>query len=244
MNHELAREIILEAIRLSSVTEGMMLAEEIREEMLYEGSAVPKEREARWMRKGSRKLLRKALERGKEKEAEEWKENIRNAEEHLRLRRIGRMDEAAPMEKEGFASKKGQPKKAARKLAYELARGRTSGALQRWSKKGISHMKRVGAKLDREMYKSGISEGAVKASMEDWLSDLPKPAVAELKARHGRQLAHTGSERGYRDIGTGRTTKLHKSIKRILQKHGVPKLMGSHAQGSQAIQMSFHTFHG
>jgi hypothetical protein len=91
---------------------------------------------------------------------------------------------------------------------------------------------------------SMVYEGAVKSSMEDWLADLPRRTVAELKLKHGRELKHTGSEHGYRDIGTKKTAELHNSIKNILQKHDVPKLLGSHNEGSKAIQMSFHTFHG
>ena len=88
-----------------------------------------------------------------------------------------------------------------------------------------------------------LHEGGVKASLEDWLTDLPKPAISELKAKHGKELAHTGGS-GYRDIGTKKTAELHRSIVGILKKHNVPKLLGSHHQGSSAIQMSFHTFHG
>jgi 3-methyladenine DNA glycosylase Tag len=90
-----------------------------------------------------------------------------------------------------------------------------------------------------------VYEGAVKASMEDWLSDLPKPVIRELKAKHGKILARTGGHtKGIGGIGAKNSAKLHQSIQGILQKHNVPKLMGSHAEGSNAIQMSFHTFHG
>jgi 3-methyladenine DNA glycosylase Tag len=90
-----------------------------------------------------------------------------------------------------------------------------------------------------------VYEGAVKASMEDWLYDLPKPVIRELKAKHGKILASTGGHtKGIGGIGAKNSAKLHQSIQGILQKHNVPKLMGSHAEGSNAIQMSFHTFHG
>lgn len=90
-----------------------------------------------------------------------------------------------------------------------------------------------------------VYEGAVKASMEDWLSDLPKPVIRELKAKHGKILARTGGHaKGIGGIGAKAGAKLHQSIQGILQKHNVPKLMGSHAEGSNAIQMSFHTYHG
>lgn len=90
-----------------------------------------------------------------------------------------------------------------------------------------------------------VYEGAVKASMEDWLYDLPKPVIRELKAKHGKILARTGGHtKGIGGIGAKNSAKLHQSIQGILQKHNVPKLMGSHAEGSNAIQMSFHTFHG
>jgi hypothetical protein len=90
-----------------------------------------------------------------------------------------------------------------------------------------------------------VYEGAVKASMEDWLYDLPKPVIRELKAKHGKILARTGGHtKGIGGIGAKTSAKLHQSIQGILQKHNVPKLMGSHAEGSNAIQMSFHTFHG
>jgi hypothetical protein len=90
-----------------------------------------------------------------------------------------------------------------------------------------------------------VYEGAVKASMEDWLYDLPKGAIRELKAKHGKILARTGGHaKGIGGIGAKNSAKLHQSIQGILQKHNVPKLMGSHAEGSNAIQMSFHTYHG
>lgn len=168
------------------------------------------------------------------------------------------MYEGAEMERQGFASKKGMPRRAARKLAYAMKTGEWSKALDRYTRKSGSTMGRFGKRLDTAISdfmtkpkskrkspwkKKGLSEGAVKASMEDWLTDLPKPAIAELKAKHGKQLAHTGGM-GYRDIGTKKTAGLHKGIKEILKKYKVPKLLGSHDQGSSAIQMSFHTFHG
>ena len=168
------------------------------------------------------------------------------------------MYEGAEMERQGFASKKGMPRRAARKLAYAMKAGEWSKALDRYTRKSGSTMGRFGKRLDTAISdfmtkpkskrkspwkKKGLSEGAVKASMEDWLTDLPKPAIAELKAKHGKQLAHTGGM-GYRDIGTKKTAGLHKGIKEILKKYKVPKLLGSHDQGSSAIQMSFHTFHG
>lgn len=168
------------------------------------------------------------------------------------------IQEGAEMERQGFASKKGMPRRAARKLAYAMKTGEWSKALDRYTRKSGSTLGRFGKRLDTAISdfmtkpkskrkspwkKKGLSEGAVKASMEDWLTDLPKAAIAELKAKHGKQLAHTGGD-GYRDIGTKKTAGLHKGIKEILKKHNVPKLLGSHDQGSSAIQMSFHTFHG
>lgn len=50
---------------------------------LDEGAYVPKEREARWQRKGSRKLLRNALARGDKSGAAEWMDNIKDAEQYI-----------------------------------------------------------------------------------------------------------------------------------------------------------------
>jgi hypothetical protein len=82
-----------------------------------------------------------------------------------------------------------------------------------------------------------VYEGAVKASMEDWLSDLPNGAIRELKAKHGKHLAQTG-------MGGKAPKGIDKSVHGILQKHGVPPLMGSHRDSVDAVKMSFHTFHG
>ena len=82
-----------------------------------------------------------------------------------------------------------------------------------------------------------ISEGAVKASMEDWLSDLPKGAIRELKAKHGKHLAQTG-------MGGKAPRGIDKSVHVILQKYSVPPLMGSHRDSVDAVKMSFHTYHG
>jgi 3-methyladenine DNA glycosylase Tag len=82
-----------------------------------------------------------------------------------------------------------------------------------------------------------VYEGAVKASMEDWLSDLPKGAIRELKAKHGKHLAQTG-------MGGKDPKGLDSSVHGILQKHNVPPLMGSHRNSVDAVKMSFHTFHG
>ena len=67
MRYTEARQILSEAI-----------------EQLYEGAYVPKEREARRQRKGSRKLLRQAIARGDRNAADEWRRNIRDAEAHIR----------------------------------------------------------------------------------------------------------------------------------------------------------------
>jgi len=88
-----------------------------------------------------------------------------------------------------------------------------------------------------------VSEGAYKGAMEDWLTALPKPAIAELKAKHGKELAHTGGE-GYRDIATKKTLPLHKSIVGILKKHKVKPFAQNIHDSSHVIQMSFHTYHG
>lgn len=90
---------------------------------------------------------------------------------------------------------------------------------------------------------SMVYEGAYKGAMEDWLTDLPKPAIAELKAKHGKELAHTGGE-GYRDIATKKTLPLHKSIVGILKKHKVKPFAQNIHDSSHVIQMSFHTYHG
>ena len=82
-----------------------------------------------------------------------------------------------------------------------------------------------------------VYEGAVKASMEDWLYDLPKGAIRELKAKHGKHLAQTG-------MGGKDSKGLDSSVHGILQKHNVPPLMGSHRNSVDAVKMSFHTFHG
>jgi hypothetical protein len=144
-----------------------------------------------------------------------------------------------------YSHKDGSPRSAAvrtiaRAYPKHIIHDGRGGVLEEINKQKWKYRKFGGGKIAKMM-----SEGAVKASMEDWLSDLPKPVIRELKAKHGKILARTGGHtKGIGGIGAKNSAKLHQSIQGILQKHNVPKLMGSHAEGSNAIQMSFHTFHG
>jgi hypothetical protein len=146
-------------------------------------------------------------------------------------------------------------------MNYRTARAILSEARMKYSQDAIPAVERLymltyspGEKNEKEggnrkfvgkMRKnpSMVYEGAYKGAMEDWLTDLPKPAIAELKAKHGKELAHTGGA-GYRDIATKKTLPLHKSIVGILKKHKVKPFAHNIHDSSHVIQMSFHTFHG
>lgn len=65
-------------------TEARQIIMEAATHLINEGAYVPKEREARWMRKRSRKLLRMAIARGDKYGADKWRQNIRDAEEHIK----------------------------------------------------------------------------------------------------------------------------------------------------------------
>lgn len=157
------------------------------------------------------------------------------------------VNEATDLERQGFASKHGLPRKAARKYAYAMARGSTDNevkARDRYFRKMKGNAQRVGAKLDKALSdfsrRTGvpiIKEGSVKGAMEDWFYSLPQKTISHLKARHGPELRRTGE-------GEKPSAALMKSIHSTLKAHKVPKLLGSHKEGAKAIAMSFHTFHG
>lgn len=58
------------------------------------------------------------------------------------------VSEGADLERQGFASKKGMPRRAARKLAYALKSGEWSKAHERYARRSGSTLKRYGKKLD------------------------------------------------------------------------------------------------
>jgi len=87
-----------------------------------------------------------------------------------------------------------------------------------------------------------INEGAVKASIEDWIESLPKNVVAELKKKFGKEL------KAYNEYGSSiRDQQTIKGIQAILVKNGVNPLFDGdkkHHQGASELLVSFHSFHG
>lgn len=84
---------------------------------------------------------------------------------------ISHIQEGASLEKSGFTRLKGQPKKAARKLAYALKKGDYAKAQERYTRKSVSQMRRVGDQLDRATrdFKSrmGLADESVKESVSE-----------------------------------------------------------------------------
>jgi len=87
-----------------------------------------------------------------------------------------------------------------------------------------------------------INEGAVKASIEDWIESLPKNVVAELKKKFGKEL------KAYNEYGSSiRDQQTIKGIQAILVKNNVNPLFDGdkkHHQGASELLVSFHSFHG
>ena len=86
-----------------------------------------------------------------------------------------------------------------------------------------------------------LSEGGVKANMEDWLEALSKNAISDIKAKYGKKLKAA-------DMGGGImiSDKDRQGIRQILLNNKVKPLLGdkTHAEGTSAVIMSFHTYHG
>lgn len=86
-----------------------------------------------------------------------------------------------------------------------------------------------------------LQEGGVKGALEDWLYDLPKKVVAEIKSKFGKKLKAA-------EMGGGFVidSKTRDQIRQVLVRNKVKPLLGdkNHAEGTTAIIMSFHTFHG
>jgi hypothetical protein len=85
-----------------------------------------------------------------------------------------------------------------------------------------------------------ITEGAVKSSMEDWLYDLPKAVISEIKKKYGKILA-AANKPPYKTVFSA---DVKDGIGKILMANKVKHLMGSHEESVNAITMSFDTYHG
>lgn len=112
-------------------------------------------------------------------------------------------------------------------IAYEVA------------EKHASHIKEETGMDSRTQ---NLQEGGVKASMEDWIESLPKTLIAELKSKYGKAL---------KDFSVGNTSyedtvSLRRNIKELLVKNKVKPLLGdkTHNEGTLAVLISFHSFHG
>jgi hypothetical protein len=107
-----------------------------------------------------------------------------------------------------------------------------------WIKQG----KDLTAKEKRQLKESlELHEGAVKASMEDWLEGLPKKVVQELKTKYGKILKRA------HHFGTFSVNDPDKeAIRKVLIRNKVKPLLGdkNHAEATSAVLMSFWTFHG
>ena len=102
------------------------------------------------------------------------KKEVEDAEELRKLDSIEELDESEQL----IPNAPGQPKKAARKLSYALKNNKNvSPAMVRWSKKGVSHMKRVGANLDRELDAFKKSRGISEATRSKYLKIYGKHKV-------------------------------------------------------------------
>ena len=89
-------------------------------------------------------------------------------------RQLGSISEAEQL----IPNAPGQPKKATRKLSYALKNNKNvSPAMVRWTKKGVSHMKRVGKKLDTELDAFKKSRGISEATRSKYLKIYGKHKV-------------------------------------------------------------------
>jgi hypothetical protein len=86
-----------------------------------------------------------------------------------------------------------------------------------------------------------LNEGGMKGALEDWLYDLPKTVVKDLKTKFGSILkkAHYGGMIMVNDPD-------REKIRQYLISKKVKPLLGdkNHAESTSAILMSFWTFHG
>ena len=89
-------------------------------------------------------------------------------------------------------------------------------------------------------FSNPITEGAVKSSMEDWLYDLPKAVISEIKKKYGKILA-AANKPPYKTVFSA---DVKDGIGKILMANKVKPLMGSHKESVGAITMSFDTYHG
>jgi len=91
------------------------------------------------------------------------------------------------------------------------------------------------------MTESALNEGGMKGALEDWLYDLPKKVIAEIKDKFGKKLKAADMSGAFVI-----DSETREKIRQILVRNKVKPLLGdkNHAEGTSAIIMSFHTFHG
>lgn len=102
---------------------------------------------------------------------------------------------------------------------------------------GIKTKTRLGEPIEEEI----LQEGAVKASMEDWLEGLPKKVVQELLTKFGKELKKSHFAGSF-----AVTDPVREKIRQVLIRNKVKPLLGdkNQAEGTSAVIMSFWTFHG
>jgi hypothetical protein len=90
------------------------------------------------------------------------------------------------------------------------------------------------------LHEEYITEGAVKAAMEDWVEGLPKAVVAEISRKYGAKLKAAEMK------GLSKTDPVRKELKQLLDKNKVAPAMGDKSRESDiaALEMMFNTFHG
>ena len=90
------------------------------------------------------------------------------------------------------------------------------------------------------LHEEYMTEGAVKAAMEDWVEGLPKAVVAEISRKYGAKLKAAEMK------GLSKTDPVRKELKQLLDKNKVAPAMGDKSRESDiaALEMMFNTFHG
>ena len=105
----------------------------------------------------------------------------------------------------------------------------------------VGGQKKIDVNKNNKIDEETLSEGGISGAYDDWLEALPKSAVAEIKAKYGKKLKAA-------DMGGGIMIgdKDRQGIRQILVNNKVKPLLGdkTHAEGTSAVIMSFHTFHG
>ena len=140
-----------------------------------------------------------------------------------------------------YASVKKGAKASSEVVEEELVGGQKKIDVNKNNKIDAEDLRVLRSRKKTKVDEETLSEGGISGAYDDWLEALPKSAVAEIKAKYGKKLKGA-------DMGGGIMIgdKDRQGIRQILVNNKVKPLLGdkTHAEGTSAVIMSFHTFHG